>query len=318
MEASSGKTNSNLQGLPLVERAREWLQFSAMRLRGIARREDYSWLWGNLEEYARLLQKYSGKALVDADVFEIGFGARPYRLMALCSLGVNARGVDLDQPVLRGSMREFSAILRQNGWERWLKSVVRFHVFDWKQRRDLRRSLRGRKRELVVDPVRFLVGDAAGDDLDRQVVPQSLDLIYSEDVFEHVPADSLPKLVQNMARWLRAHGLALIRPNIFTGITGSHLLEWYGHRVGDMAPRRSEPWEHLRKKRFTANTFLNGLTRADYRRIFSAHFDIRDEVVASPDLGRAWLTPTVRAELSAYSEEELFSNNVLFVLTPKG
>ncbi len=317
MEAPSGKTNSNLQGLPLAERAREWLQFSAMRLRGITRRDDYGWLWGNLEEYARLLQKYAGKALIDADVFEIGFGARPYRLMALCSLGVNARGVDLDQPVLQGRAAEFATILRQNGWERWLKSVVRFHIFDWKQRLDLRRALQARKRALVVDPARFLVGDAAGDDLNHRLAPQSLDLIYSEDVFEHVPAESLPKLVQNMARWLRPRGLALIRPNIFTGITGSHLLEWYGHRVGDQAPRRSEPWEHLRKNRFTANTFLNGLTRADYRKIFSAHFAIRDEVVAAPELGRAWLTPALRAELSAYSDEELFSNNVLFVLTPK-
>ncbi len=85
----------------------------------------------------------------------------------------------------------------------------------------------------------------------------------------------------------------------------------------DRRLRRSEPWEHLRRKRFRANVYLNELMRADYRRLFSQHFEIVEERVTKPDLGREYLSPEVAEELKRYSDEELFSNGVLFVLRPK-
>lgn len=78
--------------------------------------------------------------------------------------------------------------------------------------------------------------------------------------------------------------------------------------------RKTEPFEHLRKRRHPANTYLNELTRAEYRRLFQKHFDIIEERVTRPNLGRQYLTDEVRKELSSYSEDELFSNQVLFVL----
>ena len=53
-----------------------------------------------------------------------------------------------------------------------------------------------------------------------------IDLVCSEDVFEHIRLSSLERLVPRMAAWLAPHGIALIRPNVFTGITGGHLVEW--------------------------------------------------------------------------------------------
>src|SRR5262249_16771969 len=129
---------------------------------------------------------------------------------------------------------------------------------------------------------------------------------------EHIPVPSLEALVAKMARWLKPTGLALIRPDIFTGISGGHLLEWFD--LSDHRSRRSEPWEHLRKKRFRGNVYLNQLTRAHYRRLFSRHFDIIEERVADPDQGRRFYTPEVAEELKAYGEDELFSNGVQFVL----
>ncbi|SRR5713101_4399963 len=79
----------------------------------------------------------------------------------------------------------------------------------------------------------------------------------------------------------------------------------------------TEPWEHLRKKRFRANVYLNELIRADYRRLFSEHFEIVDEKVTKPNLGREFLSPEVAEELKDYGDDELFSNGVLFVLRPK-
>jgi len=120
-----------------------------------------------------------------------------------------------------------------------------------------------------------------------------------------------------MARTLSPQGLAIVTPDIFTGITGGHLAEWFHHLVEKDIPRASEPWEHLRKQRFPGNTYLNELSRADYRSLFASHFDILEEQVMNPDMGRRWLTPEIKAELSPWSEEELLSNNVRFVLRHK-
>jgi hypothetical protein len=70
----------------------------------------------------------------------------------------------------------------------------------------------------------------------------------------------------------------------------------------------------LRDDSFPANTYLNRLTLADFRQKFRMHFDILEERTMLPDLGREFLTDEVRRELASYPDEELFSNNVLFVL----
>lgn len=313
-------SNSSVKGLGFRERFREWSKFFMMRFRGLWSREDFGWLWKNIGEYEAGIAEFAGKKLTGSAVLEIGYGARPYRLLSLLSMGVNARGVDLDAPLLRGRPSEFAAIYRKNGPERLVKSFVRFFCFDWKQRSDLRRELRGKGLALRLperDGKEFIVEDAGSAAMNEIIAPASLDFVFSEDVFEHIPADALPLLVANLAKWLKPGGVAFIRPNIFTGITGGHHVEWYAGNVDRPLARKTEPWEHLRKKRHPANTFLNGLTRADYRKLFAPHFEIVREQVTHPDLGRQLLTDEVRRELAAFSDDELFSNQVLFILKPR-
>jgi hypothetical protein len=94
-----------------------------------------------------------------------------------------------------------------------------------------------------------------------------------------------------------------------------HLVEWYAHQVSKQRPRSTEPWEHLRKRRHVANTYLNKLPRSWYREMFAQHLGVVQENVQRPELGREWLTPEVRQELAEWSEDELFSNKVQFVFT---
>lgn len=271
-------------------------------------------MFGQFEEYDALLARHGAGRLRQARVFEIGYGPRPWRLLALISMGVDAAGVDAEVPVLSGSRREVLAAFRRNGLERALKSLVRRALVDGGERSALAAELRRRGHALRLDRSRFLVSDAARLDLPEH----HFDLVFSEDVFEHVARPSLEALVPKMARWLKPDGLALIRPNVFTGILGGHLPEWSYPSVLDTARgRRSAPWEHLRRRRFPPNTSLNELRRSEYRELFAREFTILGEVVRLPDLGRAYLTGDVAADLAAYPEEELFSNNVLFVLRPK-
>ena len=295
--------------MPMGEKLYELSQFFGMRTRELFNRSSMDRTFANISEYEQALIKYSGRDLKNSKALEIGFGARPIRLFALASLKVDVFGVDLDMPLIRGSFSESYEIYRRNGVERAIKSLVRFMLFDSLERRRLAATLRKRGSELRIEPERLLVQDAVTLDIQKH----TLDFIYSEDVFEHIPHSDLTELIPKMAAWLKPNGLALIRPCIFTGIAGGHRAEWFPHLVeSKKAPsRRSEPWEHLRKQRFQPTGYLNKLSRAQYRALFQQSFEILEERVWHAKLGQQFLTPEISKELEIYDDEELFSNQVL-------
>ncbi len=300
--------------IPIHEKLSELWSIFRMRLADLSRPASVEGVLADADEYEAALRQYSGRGLAGATAFEIGFGARPLRLFALAASGVDVTGSDLDVPLIRCSPREFAAMLRRNGLERAIKSALRFAIFDVKERRELKKLLRARGREMKIETRRLIVGDAA----ELSIPEQSLDFIYSEDVFEHIPVDALRVLTAKMAGWLKPSGLALIRPNIFPGIVGGHLAEWFPQVVNDRSRRRrSQPWEHLRHHRFRPNTYLNELSRASYRELFAPNFEILEERVKDPELGREYLTLEVAEELKQWPHEELFSNQTLFILRPR-
>lgn len=216
--------------------------------------------------------------------------------------------------MLVGGLREAVATFRHNGLERTAKRLVRYFLFDrrkWRAFEQLVERHTGQPFRMPVE--RLFVGDA-GDSALWTRLGNKYDLIYSEDVFEHIPEKDLDAVVQHMAARLDENGIAVISPMIFTGIAGGHSLEWYPHMVEQESKRRSEPWEHLRGDRFPADTFLNRVPRGAYRAIFARSFDIVEETVLMPELGRRFLTSVVRRELAEYTDDELFSNKVRFVL----
>jgi SAM-dependent methyltransferase len=276
---------------------------------------DLAYVMDDIAEYDELLRAHGGVDLRSARAFEIGYGARPYRLIALQSMGVEIEGVDAEQPILRGTPAELRAAWRANGPERAVKSLIRRMLFDPRERAAFRRELASRGVTASYRAPRLHVSDAA----EMELADGSLDLVLSEEVFQSVELSSLQRIVPAMARWLRPGGLALVRPNVFTGITGGLLQEWSRWSLANPPrSRRSEPWEHLRRDRFKPNTHANGLTRADYRELFAPHFELVEERVKQPELGREHYTPEVAAELAGWPEEELFSNCTLFVLRKAG
>jgi hypothetical protein len=146
-------------------------------------------------------------------------------------------------------------------------------------------------------------------------------VVISESVFEHIPSSSIEKIMCNLRLYARNEQrdlLVLTRPTIFTGICGSHLTEWYHHNVYARIPKRSRPWEHLLNPRFEADTYLNRLSRAQYRDLFSSSgYTIVAESVEHPGLGVEYLADTsLRRELDQWPDEELLSNEVMFELVP--
>lgn len=307
---SQARSHSSVSAAGIRQKLTEARTFLGWRF---ARGDQFDELLNQLDSYKSLYERLSGEPFEDARILEIGFGARPLRLIAMMSMGRHVKGIDLDVPILDFSISRIVEILKTNGAERAAKTAVRNLLFDKSERASLRRALERRGFNLRIESSGFLVGDAATYDYgDRR-----FDLIYSEDVFEHIPPADLEQLIARLPSILTPAGVALIRPNVYTGITGGHLVEWYPHQVSKQMPRSSEPWEHLRKCRRAANTYLNRLPRSWYREMFAKHFDVVEENVYSPELGREWLTPAVRQELAAWSEDELFSNKVQFVLRQK-
>ena len=298
--------------IPLRDKTHELVRIFFKHFRGLLNRRAVEGYTTDVEDYDRQLLRYTGRGLKNAVVLEIGYGARPNRLFITHSFGADVTGIDLDAPLITGRLTEIIDIWRRNGLERVVKSVGRFGCFDLVEPGiSCPDALRKRGIKLCFDRERLMVGDAA----DLVLAPESLDLVYSEDVFEHMPEQSLKRLLPNLASWIGRKGICLIRPNVFTGITGGHLTDWFSAAdVDSVRRRRAEPWEHLRRKRFSPNTFLNGIKRARYRQLFLEHFEILEENVRYPDLGKSHLTPEVAKELAEFGEDELFSNQVQFVL----
>lgn len=292
----------------------ENLQFLRMRLDGLAGKEaELADLLAELDGYRETYERLSGRRFADARIFEVGYGARPLRLLALVSLGLDARGMDLDAPALERSAAELLRTLRTNGFARFLKSAVRTLAFDGHERRALQRVLRARGASLRIEPQRFLVGDIAH----AALPPGSVDFLYSEDVFEHIPGEALEGVCAGIARALAPGGVALIAPAVHTGIAGGHLVEWYPCTLDRPLARRSEPWEHLRRRRYAADCALNEWRVSQFRSLFERHFAIEQVDNLQPGLGRRFLTPALRAELADYGEDELLSHKWRFVLRRK-
>ncbi len=306
---------SSGQRVSLLRKISEWRQQLAIL---IARRRDNSSYLGSflrrqLAEYDQVSRKFGAGPLEGCRAFEVGCGQRPYRLTNLLAHGVDVRGVDMDTVLIQLSLRSAYQCWRLNGAERTVKTMLRHFLVDRIENQRLKEVLSiTDDRFFAKLEARITQGNAA----DATVWPRGgLDFVYSEDVFEHIAPDDVPRVCQLIAERLTDNGVAVIRPMIFTGVQGGHNVEWYDASEG--VERRCPPWDHLRANRYPANTYLNKLWLSDYRRVFGEHFEIAEEAVENPTAGRWAITPELSVELAAIPIDELFSNRVRFILRKK-
>jgi SAM-dependent methyltransferase len=305
--------------LPVFEKLREYLSLFVMRMGQETGADFFTPLDALYAQADALTRQYCGKPLKDCRVLEIGYGTRPLRMLWLWHQGVDVRGIDLDYPLLWFSPARLLRMARTNGFERALKSAARYLVLDRRQYRAMRDELvaRGAMKPDVPFWDRFAARLTVQNGADPAfwAAAGTFDFVYSVDVFEHIPKTELDAIVKAMAGALAPNGVALIRPDLFTGISGSHRPEWYKERLGKTFERQAEPWDHLRENRFPANSYLNKMRIGDYEEIFGKYLAIAEKKPVDYGLGREYLTPEVRAELADYGEDELLTNNIDYVLT---
>lgn len=194
-----------------------------MRTRSPFRTRSFDRYDRDLEEYREMARKFGGFELDRKRIYEIGCGQRPYRLFWLRAYGLNATAIDMDKVVFRLRLADIVDSFRLNGFERTLKTVIRYLLFDLAENKKFRRKLSNIQGSRFDWPLHIIT---QGDATDPAAWPvDEIDFIYSEDVFEHVPAEVLPELCAQVAASLSDIGIALIRPMIFTGIQGGHNVE---------------------------------------------------------------------------------------------
>src|ERR1700693_2861466 len=93
-------SNSSAE-LPLGWKIHELAMLLTMKARSLLNTDRLPSVFHPFDQYDQLLRKYSNLKLEEAKVFEIGFGQRAGRMIALVSLGIDAVGVDLDAPLLK-------------------------------------------------------------------------------------------------------------------------------------------------------------------------------------------------------------------------
>lgn len=308
------KTASSIRGIDLLSKAYYSFQLLKIRLDNDSTGRTLI-PWSDIQEYEHFLAKYDqsgANRLQEHSVLEVGFGARPWRLFALTSLGINIAGIDLDRPTYGWNPSRLIQVLQTNGFERFIKSFVRGVLFDANDLRKLEKELNSLGKNLVIDESKLTVGNAAET---FHFEPESFSFAFSEDVFEHIPPDVLPAVLANLKTWLKKGAVCVIRPHIYTGITGGHDPAYYAYRVQSNSIRQDRAWAHLWDPEFKVNTYLNKLRLRDYYELFSEHFDILEVKQKYCQLGKEYLNDDVLQKLKGeYSEEELLTNQVAFVL----
>ena len=271
--------------------------------------------WRDIYEYESILAKYlpnEGQKLVDHRVLEIGYGARPWRLLSMVSMGINIQGIDLDRPTYGYNPKRLIGALKRNGFERFIKSFVRGLFFDRSDIRALKNELRAVNKNLTLDEKCMMVGNAKES---HHFNPNSFTFAFSEDVFEHIPGEDIPHVLDNIKTWLQPGGIAVIRPNVWTGITGGHDPDYYPDEILAGRAPHTKAWMHLLQPDFKVNTYLNRLRLQDYVRLFSERFEILEVIQKHKQLGKEYLSADLLSQLSPdYSEEELLTNQISFVL----
>ncbi|TAE28698.1 MAG: methyltransferase domain-containing protein [Cytophagales bacterium] len=307
------KSASHSSGVSLLDKLVYFYKLYRIRIR--TNKSDSIIPWDDIREYTTIIEKYCPKGFNKLDehrTLEIGYGARPWRLLSLASLGVDIKGIDLDRPTYGFSPKRLWEALRENGFERFLKSFVRAAIFDRADLNTLKRQLQKIDRELVIEESRMVIGNARDG---NHFEPNQFSFAFSEDVFEHISSDELPSVLDNIKVWMKPGGILVIRPNVWTGICGGHDPDYYPYDVLTKQAPRDRPWEHLLNPDFAVNTYLNKLRIKDYVNLFTERFEIMEVKQKHEELGKEYLTPMLLEKLLPnYTEEELLTNQTRFVL----
>jgi SAM-dependent methyltransferase len=255
---------------------------------------------GFYDDLSGTFTKWSGRDIQDARVLDLGCGQRATQMAMFRANGAIITGIDMEIPTYQMNWRIFFQVMRKNGLERAVKSLIRHLLFDKRFFRDLS-SRYGKTISLNDLDIRIM--DASRLDFNDN----TFDFIYSSWVLEHV--ENVDAVLREMNRVLKTGGVALIGIHLFPSLSGGHNLEWINPETAPSG--KVPPWDHLLNSRYQASAFLNKYTLMKFRQSFSSHLRILEEKVNQE--GHSFLTAELeKLGEKGYTREDLLTRSVFF------
>lgn len=241
-------------------------------------------------------------------ILDLGCGQRYPLSLLFSSMGAHVTALDVNYVKRDNLPVYFYQVLKHNGIERALNSVVRRVLFDKRYYEMLEKSSTKRLRK-ENGRIRFVV--AAPAEPNYPLESESFNLIVSNAVIEHV--QDLQKYVAEIDRLLVKNGYFYGVIHNFYSLSGGHHLDW---AFPDAFPsEKVPPWDHLRKNTSQTHVYLNRLKPKEYQACFSRRLHV--ELFEGRDInhdpggteGEHFLTEKVRKELSAYPRDLLLTRS---------
>jgi ubiquinone/menaquinone biosynthesis C-methylase UbiE len=243
----------------------------------------------------------NGKSILD-----VGCGKSFWLTLLLHNRGAQVTGIDTEVVKPGFSLEKYSNIIKKNGIERALRTLVWEQIFARPYYKKLE-ALSGKK--LNFDGINLL----ATNSLTIELPDNSVDIVVSHEVFEHI-AD-IPTMLDELRRVMKPDAMTYIYVHNYTSLSGGHHIAW---KYPDREPsKKVPPWDHLRDNRYSdIPSWLNKMREHEYRNEFEKRFEII-EWISTEQEGKELLSKSIRQELSDYSEHELLTKGFIVVAKPK-
>lgn len=242
------------------------------------------------------------RGLADLRVVDLGAGQWMSNARLFAAAGARVLAVDPELPPAH--VTGYARFARELGLQRAAKTLAN----DLLMRRRFDGALSEAAGVEAEALARAEVGRFRGGAERLPLEDASVDLVVSDNVFEHLP--DVRAVTNEIARVLRPGGVACITIHPFTAFSGGHHPATIHHGDGPFVPT-IPPWDHLRAERFPSGVFLNRVRIRDYRAILASRLETRawDE----RQEGAAWLTDDVLADVPGYARAELLVGKIAFV-----
>jgi len=258
------------------------------------------------KQLSEIIKKYVKVEIKEAKILDVGCGQTATQAVLLKADGANVIGIDMEVPTYKMNLRTFIKVIRTNGVERAIKSLLRHLLFD----------------KLFFSKLSLQYGKTISfDQLDTRLMnavslsfpDDYFDFIYSTWSFEHI--DNVPGALIEINRVLKPSGLAWIGAHLFSSLSGGHHLDWI--HPNKSPSNRVPVWDHLLHNKYPVNTYLNKLRLDEYREIFHKYVVVFDEELTYE--GDNFLTPEIEKILhnKGYTKEDLLTRTVIFLCRKK-